>query len=250
MSAEPELVDLGAATEALERPPSDRMATAARLAVMVAHDLRSPLASIVLNLDVLGDHWAELPASEIRACLRESWQAAQQVRVIVEGMLELVRLGPQAVGNVSLHEVLLRVVGLMRPLLRSCGHVVEVQLDDDALVVRGNLVAVEQIFLNLLLNAAEASRAPITIRVTSRRVPGSDLAPMLEVRVADNGPESRLGDPPAPVPVGVHHQAERAGDGPRHRARRGAPGRRLAGSRGQRGRRVLRRAVARPARSG
>jgi two-component system NtrC family sensor kinase len=167
----------------LERHKAERMATAARLAVMVAHDLRTPLASILLNLDVLGDRWRELPGEEVQSCIQESWQAAQQLRVVIEGMLDMVRVGPQPAREISLREVLLRVLGLVRPLARARGHAITIELGDDAASVRGNLVTVEQIFLNLLLNAAEASRSPLSIQVSSRRVGG-----LIEVRVADDGP--------------------------------------------------------------
>ena len=64
-----------------------------------------------------------------------------------------------------------------------------VAIATDADAVQGNSIVVEQIFVNLLLNAAEASDRPITVQVQADLAmhPASDR-PMVRVRVKDDGP--------------------------------------------------------------
>ncbi len=110
--------------------------------------------------------------------------AADRLRGTIEIMLDYVRLGPPAWTESSLESILTKVASLLRPLFRPRSHRLTIDVDKDNGLVRGNALAIEQIFVNLIVNAIEAASDPITVTVTAAR-PRRDL---LRVLVEDDGP--------------------------------------------------------------
>jgi two-component system sensor histidine kinase AtoS len=160
-----------------------RLEALGRLVATTAHDLRSPLSSIVFNSEVLADRIDELPAERVREAVDDIKTAAARLRGTIDCLLDYVRLGPPLPSEVSITDILARMQGLLRPRLYAGGHrLVHVRRPDADRVV-GNPLAVEQIFVNLVLNSIEAARAPIAIKVSSSR-----QGDLLRTVVEDDGP--------------------------------------------------------------
>lgn len=177
--------------EMSQRLQHHRVEAAARLVALVAHDLRAPLATLVLNVDVLNTSWDALDRDDARECLHGCWRAIEQLRITVDALLDFAKVGPATSGSLDLCDVFGRVASMLRPVLRAGRHSLTVAIDDRARWVRGNAVAIEQIFVNLVLNATEAAAGPIEIRVTSEPLVWDDgdvAREMVKVRVADDGP--------------------------------------------------------------
>jgi signal transduction histidine kinase len=183
-----------------QRLHQQRLEATGRLVAQIAHDLRTPLASIVYNADLLGKRAAELPAG-VRDLLRDIQLPAEEMRRTIAGLLDFVRLGPPVAVTLSLREIVDRVSSLLRPAFRAGAHRLQVALHDEAVCVCGNPLAIETIFVNLLVNATEAKPSAVQVRLTSEAVaaapaghrPWRALDDMVLVRVADDGP----GIPPA-----------------------------------------------------
>ncbi len=179
-----------------QRLHQQRLQETGRLAALMAHDLRSPLSSIVYNVDLLQNRGSDLSSPAARELLRETELAADQMRRTLAGMLDFVRLGPPVTGAQSLREIFARVSSLLRPVFRTGSHLLHTELHDDCVRVRGNPLTVEQIFVNLLVNATEAADRPVTIRVTSSRVaaaapgqrPWRAVDDMVRILISDDGP--------------------------------------------------------------
>jgi signal transduction histidine kinase len=177
-----------------QRLHQQRLQETGRLAALMAHDLRSPLSSIVYNVDLL-QHRAEL-GPYVRELLRETELAADQMRRTIAGMLDFVRLGPPVTGAQALREIFERVSSLLRPVFRAGSHRLEIALHDGDVRVRGNPLTVEQIFVNLLVNATESADRPVRIAISSEHVPPAApgerpwraLDAMVRVRISDDGP--------------------------------------------------------------
>jgi signal transduction histidine kinase len=170
-----------------QRMHQQRLEALGSLVATTAHDLRSPLASIVFNSDVLLTRQDELDAGAVRETLLDIQTAANRLRGTIDCLLDYVRIGPPVSTEVSLRDVLDRAAGLLRPLLRAGAHHLLTQIPDEANRVRGNALAIEQIFVNLIVNAMEAAAAPVTVRVAGTRVAaaGGDV---LRIVVEDDGP--------------------------------------------------------------
>src|SRR6202042_3471167 len=93
--------------------------------------------------------------------------ASRRLRATIDCLLDYVRIGPPVPSEVSIKEILTRMQSLLRPLMRAGAHQLLDLTTSEFDRVVGNPIAVEQIFLNLVLNSLEAAQKPITVRVSS-----------------------------------------------------------------------------------
>jgi signal transduction histidine kinase len=156
-----------------------------RVVATAVHDLRAPLSSIVFGIDVLARRDAELSRERTREIVSDVRSAAFCLRETIDCLLDFVRLGPPVPSEVSIRQVLTRMQSLLRPQLRVGPHELIVAIDGDV-CVSGNLLTIEQIFVNLVVNSLEAGTRPKVVRVTTR-VDDSDLLVLVE----DDGPGIR-----------------------------------------------------------
>ena len=106
---------------------------------------------------MLTTRFEELPPDAAREALVDIQTAATRLRGTIDCLLDYVRLGPRVENGISLRDVLTRVSSLLRPLFRTGAHRLEIETFEGDDVVVGNVLAIEQIFVNLLTNARDAS---------------------------------------------------------------------------------------------
>ncbi len=198
-----------------------KMAAVGTLAAGVGHEINNPLAYIVSNLEFANAEAAmlgrELPAGssggkrleDMDRALREALHGAERVRRIVQDLKNFSRGDEEARGPVDLHAVLDSAAKLAANELRPRARLVKEY--GDFAWVDGNESRLAQVFLNLIINAAQAfpegQAALHEVRLVTRRAGERVVA---EVR--DNGcgipPEvmGRIFDPfftTKPVGVGT-----------------------------------------------
>ncbi len=178
---------------------SDRLATIGTMAAGLAHEINNPLAYVMMNLEILGRIVPEVfPPGEPRAAAMTALQTVrsgtERVATIVRDLLGLARASSEG----------RRVVDVRRTI-DSALAIATVQLGGNARIVRDfndvpSIVAdparLGQVFLNLLVNAAQAfSERPSQvgkIRIWVRSAPTAHVL----VDIADDGP----GIPPEVLP--------------------------------------------------
>jgi len=142
---------------------ADRMASMGTLAAGIAHEINNPLAFVISNLGFLSDELNRLsPPQAARPDSREDWRSvltearegADRVRQIVRQLKAFSRPDEERVEPVDLHAVLDSAVMLAAneikhraQLKREYGTVPKVMGNDGRLC---------QVFLNLVVNAAQA----------------------------------------------------------------------------------------------
>ncbi|TXT38762.1 MAG: two-component system OmpR family sensor histidine kinase KdpD [Planctomycetota bacterium] len=160
----------------------------------VSHDLRTPLAAMAGAATSLINPDAQLSESTRRELLQSVVDESQRLSRLVENLLDMTRLESGAIRVNREWHVLEEIVGSALHHVRDqlMRHSVTTRLAELPLVhVDG--VLFEQVFVNLLENAARYTPAGSHIEITARELPGS-----IEIHVADNGPglspgsESRL----------------------------------------------------------
>jgi two-component system sensor histidine kinase FlrB len=176
-----------------ERLHRQRLESTGRLVASIAHDIRSSVASIVYSADFLDVSGPAVSEVTLRETVQEICDASRRLQLTVDGLLDYARLGPTIAVPVSLCEVMNRAQGLLRSFYRSGSHRLCVEIAQEADWVRGNPIVIEQIFVNLLINAAECSSDPRLVVVSSsiEDLPGSSRSSgpsHVCVRVADDGP--------------------------------------------------------------
>ena len=177
-----------------ERLHRQQLDTTERLVASIAHDIRSSVASVVYSADFLEVGGSAIAPTVMSETLRDISKASNNLQLTVDALLDYARLGPSVSVSVSLREVLNRAHGSLRAHYREGAHRMRVDLAPRAEWVRGNPIIIEQIFVNLLLNAVEASTAPRCVIVTAfpsllpqaARMVGASL--YVCIRVWDDGP--------------------------------------------------------------
>ncbi len=156
----------------------------------VSHDLRTPLAGITGAATVLRDESA-LDAATRRELLDTICDEAERLERLVSNLLDMTRLESGTVEPRREWVPLVEVVGaaLTRLERRLEGRKITAVLPDDVPLVSLDPMLVEQLFLNLLENAAKYTPPGTEIEIRAAREGGT-----LAVEVADRGPGIPPGD--------------------------------------------------------
>ena len=167
---------------------SDRMVAVGMLASGVAHEINNPLTAIATNLELAQAELARLgpdASADLSEMLSDAYQAAGRVQAIVRDLKIFSRAEEERSRPTDLHEVLETTVRLAWNEIRHRARLVR---DYQPVgMVAGNEARLGQVFLNLILNAAQAipegNAAQNEIRLQLRPAgPGQ-----VEVRVEDTG---------------------------------------------------------------
>ena len=162
---------------------SERLSAVGQLAAGLAHEIRNPLASLSGSLELLGDDLGEDDADS-RRLLRIVKRETERLNRLVSDFL--VYAGP---GQIESEEVRVRELFEGLVLLLSRGEHAKLQVDLDVpagLIAWGSSDQLQQVFWNLLLNAAQAEPDDGRIGVRARH--GSDpSAAAVEIEVTDRG---------------------------------------------------------------
>jgi two-component system cell cycle sensor histidine kinase/response regulator CckA len=181
---------------------SDRMASVGTLAAGVAHEINNPLAAVIANLDFLAESLSQAAArssvgsapegneafllEELRVPLAEAREAAQQVRFIVRD-LKIFSRSPatEETGPVDVKAVMESSLRMAWNEIRHRAQLVKEYAPGARVEV--NEARLGQVFLNLIVNAAQAlpeGRADHNEIRVSTRLEGGRV--VIEVR--DTGP--------------------------------------------------------------
>jgi signal transduction histidine kinase len=144
----------------------EKLAATGRLAATFAHEVNNPLQAIYNCLQMMRDF--ELEPEEQRECLQIAIAEVERLTGTVSRVLDLTRRRQQEIKPVQLNQVIDRVLALTGKYLQHRHIALQKDLASElppALAVADELV---QVFLNLVLNAADAMPEGGMLRVTSR----------------------------------------------------------------------------------
>ena len=149
------------------------LAAVGEFAASLAHEVRNPLTSIRVDLQRVEE---KLPDdSDARDLLSRALGEIDRVDRSVTGALRVARSGKIVLERLDLRSPLKAALHTALPEFESHGApVVRVEFGNDPIIVKGDAAALEQLFLNLLLNAAQAldegGRASVSVERTDREV--------------------------------------------------------------------------------
>jgi len=142
---------------------TERLATIGRMSAQVAHEVRNPLQSIGLNVELLEEELLELGAAEraedALAMVRSIQAEAERLNEITEDYLRLARLPNPDLQPEPLDEIVLELLSFVSEVLRRAGVAVTTDLAPDLPAVLADAKQLRQALLNLIRNACEAMEA-------------------------------------------------------------------------------------------
>ena len=142
---------------------ADKLSSIGLLAAGVAHEVNTPLAVIstyaqMLAKQVSDDSQKSLILDKIA---KQTFRASE----IVNSLLNFSRTSTTSLGDVNLNRVIQETLSLLEHQLQKSGIQVNTDLDPGLLPVRGNAGQLQQVFLNLFLNARDAMSAGGSLEV-------------------------------------------------------------------------------------
>jgi signal transduction histidine kinase len=174
----------------IELAHTNRVTAMGQLAASISHELNQPLTGVITNADV-GLRWlARQPpdVDEAREALGGIAKDGKRASDVIGRIRALIRKEPPRKDDVEIDKVILEVIALTRGELMKNGVSVRAQLAEGLPLIRGDRVQLQQVILNLILNAAQAmsgvtERTGELLISTEREASGGVL-----VTVQDSGP--------------------------------------------------------------
>lgn len=160
---------------------SEKMASVGLLAAGVAHEVNTPLTGISSYTQMLLDDAdpEDSRTGVLRKIERQTFRAAK----IVNGLLNLARPGrSEATNRVDINGVVNEVLAQIEPQLAAASVKVRRELVDSPVLVQGIEFKLQQVFLNLFLNARDAMPNGGWLTVRTRAADGEAI-----VEVGDTG---------------------------------------------------------------
>jgi PAS domain S-box-containing protein len=162
---------------------AERMATIGRLVSGVAHEVNNPLAAILGFTDLLLEN-PQVPANA-REDLQIILQETQRTKDIVQDLLSFARQRPVKRELANINAVLRQTTKLRSYDFASHGVEVTEEYDENLPTVLGDAQQLQQVFLNLLNNAYDATEdAGRRGKIHLKTLYTGDL---VEVTIRDNG---------------------------------------------------------------
>jgi PAS domain S-box-containing protein len=166
-----------------------RVTTMGEMTAALAHELNQPLTAIVSNA-LAGERYLAHeapPLDEIREILQDVARDARRASEVIQRLRSLLRKEEPRFVPLDVNQAAREIAALVHTdtVLRNVA--IDLELAPDLPPVRGDRIQLQQVLLNLLLNAMDAmtdvasNARRITVRVQA-------AGPQVEVAVSDTGP--------------------------------------------------------------
>lgn len=146
---------------------AQQMATLAQLATGVAHEIRNPLTSIKMLIQVNRDKFAEkgLPTEDLELVVSEILRMERSVNAL----LDYGRPEPEDRKVFSLQETINKTLRLIEGRCAESGVELETSIAPEPVQCFGDPAQIQQLLLNLALNSLDAMPDGGTLRIELRR---------------------------------------------------------------------------------
>jgi signal transduction histidine kinase len=167
---------------------AERLAVVGSMAAQVAHEIRNPLGSIFLNLDLIGEELSVFAnsngrsAAECQGLLGEMRSQVLRIRQVLQEYLRFARMPKSERSVVSLKGFLEEKLNFVQPLLDQRHVDLRKTFDPSLPPVYADAEQLWEAFLNLIRNAVDAMPAGGNLTVSAKRN-GAEVL----VCVSDNG---------------------------------------------------------------
>jgi PAS domain S-box-containing protein len=158
-----------------EKLRAERLAVIGAMSARLAHEIRNPLSSITLNIDLVRDEIDTLSkdyvgaSDEARSLLQSIDSEVRRIERVTEDYLQFARMPKPRRELVSLNEVLAQGLTFMESLFGATRVRVRTEFDDALPAIEADEGQLWQAILNLVRNALEAMPDGGTLVVSTAR---------------------------------------------------------------------------------
>jgi len=153
---------------------ADKLSSIGLLAAGVAHEVNTPLAVISSYAQMLGKQLQSDPQKGplLEKITRQTFRASE----IVNNLLNFSRTSGTEFGDVDVNRVVTDTLALLEHQFRTAHVTVQDELARELPLIQGNTGRLQQVFLNLFLNAKDAMPSGGTLRVVTSNGNGVTVA--------------------------------------------------------------------------
>ena len=165
-----------------------RVSTLSALAASLAHELNQPLMSILANAEAAQSFLERTNAGsrEMSEMLADIVEADKGAGEVIHRLRELLRKGQVQFGPLNVNNVIEDVLRLTRSELSHRGVVASAELTPALPPVQGDRIQIQQVLLNLVMNACEAMDGPRKVRKV-HLCTRADHEKEVEISITDSG---------------------------------------------------------------
>ena len=169
---------------------ADRLSSMAHLSAGIAHEIRNPLSSISLFLDILCDQVLTDKSDQVEDILKELKENVDRIANIISRVLDFSRPTVTNEGNIDIKNLINDTIRLWSDKFRRKKIDCEVSIADNIDVFWGDPVGIQQVFGNLIQNAIEAIGTKGAVNINACKINNDNQKndSNIIIKVKDNGP--------------------------------------------------------------
>jgi len=164
-----------------ELAEAEHLAELGRLAASIAHEIKNPIAGLRGAMEVMGGVHVEKDPRF--AVFREALSQIRRLDFLVKDLLSYARPVTLKTEPVPVTLLVEAAVGLSMDALTAAGVELRNTVPEDLPAVRVDPIQIQQVLVNLIVNAAQATEAGGSVTVSARREPSA----MVALAVSDTG---------------------------------------------------------------
>ena len=164
-----------------------RVATLGEMTASIAHEINQPLGALVNNAGACLSWLDAENLEEARNSVALMMDDAQRASEIITRIRSLVKKAPPQKDWLDINQTIREVIGLARNEIQRNGVALETQLSDDMPLIFADRIQLQQVMLNLMMNAIEAMTQVTTPRELLISSEADDSKGVVVV-VRDSGP--------------------------------------------------------------
>ncbi|NVM21056.1 MAG: hypothetical protein HWN68_04690 [Desulfobacterales bacterium] len=161
---------------------AERLKATGRLASEIAHELNTPLGGILMYSHLVLEDFAE--DDPRRENVVKINKLAHRCKIIVQGLLDFAHQENPRLKPVQINRILLDLIGFLEEhvLLRKIS--IHTHFDSALPKVLGDENKLEQVFINLIINAAQSMNGSGILTLRTELAPGTE---MVRIECSDTG---------------------------------------------------------------
>jgi len=142
----------------MELAHANRVTTMGQLTASIAHEVNQPISAVVSNAEA-GLNWLDAQKPNLEQVRKTfGWIISDALRAgdVIGRIRSLIKKAPPQNEPVAINDAVLEVIALARPEIVKNGISVQTQLARALPLIRADRVRLQQVILNLIVNAVEA----------------------------------------------------------------------------------------------
>lgn len=164
---------------------SAKLATIGKVTAGIAHEINNPLNNIYLTAEVLLEDLPNIECAERLEMVNDIINQAERAREVVHHLLAFSRSRQsESLEKINIIALVKQSLVFLKNQIRISQVVVQSDMPEQPVLISGNSNQLQQVFVNIILNAIQAmgpgGLLAVNIRTTDEQ--------MVQVQISDNGP--------------------------------------------------------------